>query len=165
MEAAAWGFIGTVVGALASVGTTLLTARHSNSIRKESVQLEREEKFRVFQRDTLLELQDALHDVMRLNGKALHLDTEAHMGGAEWGKTLLPEALNEDLRVARRRLGLVVERVGDDGMRAEIKAINLKLTHSTIARSRSDADRAFNEATAQYVAAMEHLGTLLRSQY
>ena len=151
MEAAAWGFIGTLVGALASVGTTLLTTRHSNATRKESIQLERQEKFRVFQRDTLLELQDALHDVMRLTGKAHHLDLVAHNSGAEWGKTLLPEDVNEEIRLARRRLGIIVERVADDGMRAEIKAISLALTHTLHAPSKVEANRSLSRAGAEYL--------------
>ena len=54
MDAAVWGLIGTVVGALASIGTAWLAA-HSTS-RRELAKLdaERTERMHGFQRQTLL---------------------------------------------------------------------------------------------------------------
>jgi hypothetical protein len=77
MESAIWGLIGTVVGALASIGTTWLTTISSSKLQKEKAQEDRLERANAFQRETLLELQEALHDTLRLVSRAYIQDCES----------------------------------------------------------------------------------------
>lgn len=60
VSAAAWGLLGTVVGALASVGTTWITNAHASKLESQKTKDARAEVFRVFQRQTLLDLQESL---------------------------------------------------------------------------------------------------------
>jgi hypothetical protein len=86
VDPAAWGVIGTAVGALASIGTTWLTNRNSANLQASAKAAERVETQRAFQRQTLLELQDAFHDAIRLAAR-VHLEDckaerRAHLGVA-----------------------------------------------------------------------------------
>ena len=98
MESALWGLIGTVVGALASVGTTWLTTRTSHRLQIERTKDEREERLRTFQRETILGLQDALHEGLRQTTHAYIRDQEAHSKGQDWGKIMLPEEISDQIR-------------------------------------------------------------------
>lgn len=81
MDAAIWGFIGTVVGtvvgASASILTTFINARNSARLQENADTLQRLERAREFQRTNLLELQEALSQHMRLIGRAHLEDVES----------------------------------------------------------------------------------------
>jgi hypothetical protein len=94
VDAAVWGFIGTilgaVVGASASVATTVIASKNAAAMQSQADSLDRSERSRAFQRDNLLATQEALQSVGRLVSRAFHHDVMACRGGAEWAKTLLP---------------------------------------------------------------------------
>ena len=73
MEPATWGaigaLIGTVVGAAASVVTAYIATRHAASLQAADDQARRRDQGRAFQRDTLLALQEALSDLLRLEAR------------------------------------------------------------------------------------------------
>ena len=77
MEPVTWGFlgtiVGTIVGASASIITTLITGRYSIKLQKDAISHERNERAREFQRNNLLELQNVLSSHMRLVTRA-HLE-------------------------------------------------------------------------------------------
>jgi hypothetical protein len=79
MDAAAWGFIGTLFGALvgasASIGINIITS-HAATLQSTASKEAREEQRRVFQRETLLQLQDEFHRYMRLMMRThIHVQT------------------------------------------------------------------------------------------
>jgi uncharacterized protein (DUF2235 family) len=88
MDSAIWGLIGTIVGAAASVITTWLTASNETKREQAARREERFERARDFQRQTLIELQDVLHDTVRLVSKAHHEDCMAAKNGQSWGKNV-----------------------------------------------------------------------------
>src|SRR5258706_789194 len=121
MDSAAWGLIGTLVGALASIGTTFLTTRNAHRLQVVTKENERVERANAFQRQTLLDLQEALHDALRLTTQGHIQDREAHQGGMDWGKNMLDEPVNEDFRLAQRRVAILIERISEDSLRTRIK--------------------------------------------
>ena len=165
MEAAAWGFIGTVIGALASLGGTWLTNRNSHLLRTTELNIERDEKFRLFQRDTLISLQDALHSLLRLIARGHHEDTLAFRETGEWGKRLLSDEVSDGQMNARRHMLILVERVADDDLRSRVKQLNSKLTEISLAKSRESANREWNAASIEGFETLEHIGKVLRAQY
>src|SRR5688500_8397603 len=146
MEAAVWGFIGTVVGALASLGATLLSTRNTASMQASASSLERAETARAFQRNKLLELQDALHDSMRLVARGHREDEAAFRATVSCGKHALSEEVNESERLARRRTLILIERIADDALRTDLKNLNESLIHVFIADSKAGADAQYRDA-------------------
>lgn len=165
MEAAVWGFIGTLIGALASLGGTWLTNRDARLLRKTELELEKYEKFCIFQREALISLQDALHDLLRLIARGYHEDTQSFRETGEWRKNYLSDDVSSGQMNARRHLLLLVERVADDQLRSRVKQLNSKLTEMSLVKSRELAGRQWDEASAEGFDTLEHIGKVLRAQY
>lgn len=169
MDAAVWGFVGAlagaVIGATASIATTVISSRNEAKLQSQADSLDRSERSRAFQRENLLAVQDALQDLGRATGRAHHQDVMAHRAGAQWGRTPLDGELDEALGLANRRLSALVERVGDDTLRSELKAVHSQMNQATLAPSQDEADILFRESMDSYEQAMSHLGAVLRSHY
>lgn len=165
MESAIWGLIGTIVGAAASLLATYLTNTHSAKLSAEARSEQRLEKFREFQRETLLELQVAIREVART---AFLIHTEGMkelLAGRNWGEGSVPEQLAEEDRIARTRVSTFVERVADDSVRATVKKMMAEVRIFMLATSKVDADRALANITSGSVQANEMLGKVLRDTY
>jgi uncharacterized protein (DUF849 family) len=169
MDAAVWALVGTlagaVLGAAASIATTAITNRHAARLQTQADSLEREERARAFQRETLLSVQEALGDLLRMTGRAYHEDLVAHRAGCEWGKSLLSDEVDQGLLTAHRRLRALEERIADDGVRSELKDLHSSLTWEVMAKTREQAEATIGEATDGFNRVMTHLGELLRSTY
>lgn len=165
MEAAIWGFLGTLVGALASLTTTVVTARNQASLQSAASQQEREERFRAFQLDTLLEFQNAFHDLMRLVTRAHLEDVAEFKRTGVWGRNSLTEEVNDGLFTARRKVSLLIERVSDDVLRAELKELSKSVAELTFVKDYEVAERLFHSNVLKAILVMEKIGTSLRAQY
>lgn len=165
MDAAVSGLIGALVGALASIGTTWLANTHSFRMHSDKQKEERREKAREFQRTTLLDLQEALYDAMRLSARAHHEDFMAHKAGAEWGKGLLTDEVSQGTLAANRRIAILVERVADAALRLEVKALTQQMTSITMQTEQQVAERLLMQVTDEFNSVVERLGTELRSYY
>ena len=166
MEPALWGLIGTVVGAAASIGTTWLTNKNAANLQTAARNAELLENKRAFQRETIVELQDAFHNAIR-NISVAHLeDRRAHASGAPWGKDLLPNDLSEQIRLSNRRVMLLVERVHNDQLRDLVKSVLAEANAVTTATSsEAEAVARLDRATMLSVRAIELSGTVLRELY
>ena len=165
MESAVWGLIGTVVGALASIATTWLTITSSNKLQDQKVREERQERANAFQRETLLELQDAVHDVMRLEHRAYFEDCMSLRAGIIWSKATLSDELNEGKRLAKRRVTLLVERVADEDVRKQVKALMKSASLVALAKEQEEANALLEGCTSDSIQMFETLGTALRLHY
>lgn len=165
MESAAWGLIGTAVGALASIATTWLTAQSTSKREMEKLREDRLERARAFQRQTLLELQDAIYDALRLTVRTYTEDLKAAKDGNPWGKTPLSAEVNEGLMLANRRVSILVERVVDDELRAKVKSLMQASTHITYSRSKDEAEFGMKRSDLETPPVFELIGQLLRKYY
>jgi hypothetical protein len=168
MESAVWGLIGTIVGALASIGTTWISGQSASNLQKQASSLERMEKGRAFQRDTLVELQDALNDALRMMARTFFEDCESfkQSGNWDWGKSFLSEEVSEEVRLANRRMSILIERIADDQLRFELKEIMKMSVQVSFAKSHNEAEAICHLAsTTAYNNVMAHLGNVLRSLY
>lgn len=163
MEAAAWGFLGIIVGAFASVATTFVAARNGAALQRSAASLDRAEKQRSFQRDTLLELQDAIHDLMRLISRVFLEERDAFWASGTWGKTLLSDEVNEGQRLAHRRVVILIERVSDDALRADVKQFHEKLWQVSSASSDINAEVMLSDTHTQAMLVLEHIGKTVRA--
>jgi hypothetical protein len=165
MDSAFWGVIGTIVGAAASIGTTWLTNRNAAALQSSAKAAEQLENRRAFQRQTLVELQDAFHDAIRHISVAYLADRHAHANGIAWGKNILPDGLAEQIRLANRQVMLLVERVHDDSLRKTIKGLMAQANSVGDSGSVDEAEARLDHVTMQSIAAIERTGETLRSLY
>jgi len=165
MDSAVWGIVGTAVGALASIGTTWLSNRHAQKLQTLTSLRERQERFNAFQRETLIDLQEALHDALRLATQA-HLEDEAafHAGGT-WNENVLSEDVNEGVRIAQRRVAILAERVADEKLRTEVVGLMAKVNAITMSNSLQDSRSAWQESLTRLTLTSVSLGTTLRALY
>jgi uncharacterized membrane protein YccC len=169
MDAATWGFVGalagTVIGASASIVTTIISGWNANRLQKNADALERTERARAFQRSNLLELQDSLQDVMRLIGRAHHEDMLAARESGEWGKSMLSEELNQGILLANRKLAILTERVANDELRSNLRELHQIMTNCLMSSSELESMGSIQRASSEFAPFMEKLGVVLRGNY
>ncbi len=165
MESAVWGLVGTVIGALASIGTTWLSGRASSTLQSKKAREDRDERANAFQRQTLLDLQESIHDAIRLVHRAHIEDSAAHRESKQWGANNLTDAVNEGIRLAQRKVSILVERVADDSLRSEIKALMSTTTQVLFASSERQAQFHLDKTSADANQTLEKIGTVLRQHY
>lgn len=165
MDAALWGLIGTVVGALSSIVTTWLSAKSGSAQQEARASTERLHKAMEFQRVTVLELQEALHDALRLLTRAYLEDVASSRAGKPWSEAMLGEQLNEDLRLSFRRVSILVERVSNDSLRQEVKTLMTIAQLALHARSEKDAEFELTRCQNEALRVLELLGYALRATY
>jgi hypothetical protein len=169
MEPAAYGFIGSLFGALvgasASIATTAINARHSLRLQAVSKEWEKAEKFSVFQRETLLAVQIACQNLARLMTEAHIEHRKTYAASGQWAEQSLEKELNEGLGEANRALFTVAERVADNQLRGKIKQMHANITTVYLTRSPDEAHATFLKVGQEFVELMEQLGSALRSLY
>jgi hypothetical protein len=165
MDAAVWGLIGTLVGALASIATTFIAGQHAFSLQRRTSLFERLEKHRAFQHDTLIELQDAVHEALRMVSSGYFEDLKAFQTSGQWGSALLSDEVNQGILTANRRVVILVQRVADDALRAELQAVYAAVNSVSLAKSRVECEGLLQRATTSVMSVMEHVGRVLRGLY
>lgn len=162
MDSAAWGLLGTVVGAVASIVTTWLTTRNATNLELKRAREDRSERARAFQQDTLTNLEDAIHDALRLMARA-HIETDkAATRGVHWDKVILPDEIDEGFRLATRKVTLLVDRVSDDTLRYQVKLLMQIGTRVILARNKDESEVAMAQASEASPPVFERIGVLLR---
>jgi Arc/MetJ family transcription regulator len=165
MEAAIWGLLGTLVGAIASIATTWMANHSTYKLQLEKARDERAVRASAFQRETLLELQEAVHDALRLINRAHIEDSKAHQATKEWGKNMLSDDINEGVRLAQRRVSILVERVADDHLRSIVNNMSKDATRVLLARSGQEAQLYMNQTAENAEKVFAATGTVLRQHY
>jgi len=170
MDAATWGFVGTLVGAivgsLASILTTLITGWNTRKLQSHSDSLLRLERSREFQRTNLLELQEALALNMRLVARA-HLENIAYYRNNPESSAIpkLSETLDQEIAQSNRRVSLLTERLIHGQLRASIKELRRMMAEGFLPRSAQESDSALRAIVMPFEKTMEELGEVLRSYY
>lgn len=164
-DSAIWGFIGTLVGASASIATTWLSARSSSKLQEEKARTERQEYFNAFQRETLLELQETIHDAMRLANRAYIEDCESFHAGTAWHHARLSNELDESIRLTMRKVVILRERVADDSVRQKVKALMKITSLAILAKSEQETRSHLEQLNIEADQVFEVLGSTLRACY
>ena len=165
MESALWGFLGTLVGVVSSVSTTYLNNKKSIDLQKDADLLKRNELSRAFQRETLLNLQDTLHETMRLIGQ-MHLeDTHNYKETGIWGKSLFSEDINEGLMLSMRKISILKERISNNQLRLKLDDLHQNLNKPLSANSKEHSSILFKEIIDEFQSFMKELGVILRDYY
>lgn len=169
MDSAIWGFIGTIVGAIvgasASILTTIINGRKSTQLQKERDNFERLERSREFQRNTLLELQDSLSQSLRLIVRAHLEDLASFRQNDGVRSTLLSSELNQDIMLSNLKNAILTERISDDELRNNLKKLRQDMNDVLLAKSENESRNKLQIASYNFEKFMEKLGVVLRNNY
>ena len=169
MDAASWGFIGTllgaIVGASASVLTTTINSRNALRLHKVSNELDRAERSRAFQRETLLITQDILQDLMRLMTRSHIADNAAFRQTGQWGRNMLEDELSDAILLANRKMSAYVERIVDDTLRNTLKNLHGEISKINQSESIEQAKNGLLIVGLSFEAVMMQFGSALREYY
>lgn len=130
MEAAAWGFVGTLVGALASIGTSWLASRSAATAQREKVQLEWRQQHREFQIKAATELQEILVEFARATGQIRHIDEMREAQGQN-GKSQIDSILSDLYSQHIRRINVLLGRIDSQAVQrafADVKRVSIEIT-------------------------------------
>jgi hypothetical protein len=130
---------------------------------------------RAFQRDTLLELHDALHMFNRVCGQANRFDEETYRRTGLYGRDQLPGTMSDDLAQMINSINRLRVRIFDDRLRGQIDDyIKLATQRSQSREKRQEGDDAMlreqvttaeREIATQYPILEEALGVAIRQQF
>ena len=122
-----------------------------------------EERRAKFQRDTLLELQIALSELVRASAKAHLHEMAAFKETGEWHKNLLPATLDEEFLEAMGRTAVLGERVNDDATRAAVEDIRKRTAELSLNANKSSAEQEFRWIVIKTDEAHKKIGETLRA--
>jgi len=111
MEGAVWRLIGTIVGAIASVGTSWVATRAAASAQREKLLLEWRVKHCEFQIRTATELQEVFGEFVRATGRIRHVDEMRAAGGQTGEPTPVGEDLSDGFSDKLRRINALLGRI------------------------------------------------------
>ncbi len=131
--------------------------------RKESKREQLSEQRRVFQRETLLALQEATFDVIRTTGAAHHQDEMAYRTTGQWQKQLLGEDLDQKASLAMRRTSILGLRVRDPSLRQLVQEFKQHAAQTTVGGGRDACTSAMHSTATVFEKMQEQVGELLRT--
>jgi hypothetical protein len=156
-----------LLGFVAKAVSDAVAHRRTIGREREARQHERrhqvQERRTAFQRDTLLQLQDAVGELMRTTAIMQLADHDRYRETGQWGKQLYDEQLSERNRVANAETSKLGARVHDDVIRdllARVKAISAQIP---LAPSPDQAHRALTQSFAAAEALNERIGVVFRA--
>ena len=169
MDAAIWGFIGVLAGALITGIVTIRAeqiradkdAALDSAKRQDDRRLGRDN----FQRETLLRLQDAINAVARSSVQIHHHEVTAKGSSGVWRGGLLPPDIDAAAQQASLLLSTLRSRVADHDLRS--MADQLLATSSVVGLTKveAEADAALLDATKIARAMLDRSGELIRTTF
>ncbi|PSV28111.1 hypothetical protein [Photobacterium sp. GB-56] len=164
MEAVTWGFVGTIVGALASIATTALTSWNSHILSNKAKEHERQEVANAFQRETILDLQVEFFEYFRSCCQIYRYDKINFEDTGKWSQSI-PEELDDKNRTLSAKTALLIQRISDDELRTSLQAFKDVCIQCLMAKDEHEATKYHSKAMYDYVKVNELLGKMLRSTY
>jgi hypothetical protein len=159
------------VSVLLGFATSWLSARYQNTA---TVKRERESRLAArsdqlaerraeFQRQTLIELQDAVFDLMRATGAMHHQDEMAFRKTGQWQKQLLADELDQKALMSNRRTLMFKVRVRDGSLREMVGKLSNLSAQVAISIDRDHSNEAMTEAGELFGKVQERIGELMRT--
>lgn len=169
MNEASRGFIGVIAGAVigagASILTTILNSNNAVRLQRDANDQERRERAHTFQRETLLAVQKALYDAFCLMMEIHRSDLKANQNGGDWGQNSINKEINDNNIAALIHLLMLTERIADDSLRDELKKVQIDMGSASMATTREGAESLVASVISQTDLVVVRLGTVLRKLY
>ena len=170
MESISWGFIGTLigvfVGASVSIITTIITLRNTKRLQDEADKLEMIKQRKLFQKETLLELQEMI--IIHMNNTAsARLEDMEHFRTkkAEYNPPLVSKELDEKLSHSSQKLTVLTERITDNELRGVLNRFRSDCTNLLQCKNIKDNSELLNNAVMTFEDTMKPVGEALRNTY
>jgi hypothetical protein len=139
--------------------------RRERVARQEMGMLQQAERRAEFQRETLLNLQEALDSYVRSAFRAWHHDIMARRSGEPWHETPLPSELDEALREANVRTMILAARVEDERLRELVKEIKTTCDMMMLHGAPEHVEEISRTASRLHDESNERVGVILRGLY
>lgn len=169
MNPESFGFIGTLlgtfVGAAASILTTRIISRSAIRLQEETERKARKERYREFQRNNLLELQENLTYCMRLVVRVYLEDLDNYKKSNDWCSSLWSTELSEEIRNCFKELSIKTERVDQNELRTEIINLRMLMTDCLMERTCEIVEQKQLILSDAFEKVMPKLGKELRGNY
>ncbi len=153
-------------GYLIGAGTEYLRDRRirarEREARAEARRLQLFQRRSNFQRETLLNLQDAIFALARASSRVHHLDEKEFRESGVWHRNRLPEDLDEEGREAVVKTTTYMVRVRDDGIRELTRTFRDNAARLGICRSIEESRQAAEAMAAAVSPLHERIGLVLR---
>jgi hypothetical protein len=130
--------------------------------REAARQDQRFERRSTFQRQTLLDLQEACMQLARATGAVHHLDEMAFRSGGTWQRQLLPADLDENYHLAQTRTLMLSVRVRDDTVRQLVESLRSYSVNATMSKNQADSNREMMSMVPTHDQLQRRIGELLR---
>jgi hypothetical protein len=166
MTAAIWGFLGTAIGAGASIIATLISRKHEQKLKNQEISYQDKLRMKLFQQETLLKLQETLKEAMGLAEQILHIHKEKlALGQNTFFMGEAYDELVEKSRLAGAELQVLCERVQDEHLREGIKELHKKMVEPEFSSTFEKAQNLLISITSDHALVQEKIGKALREQY
>jgi len=153
MDAAVWGFIGTVVGALVSVMTTMISARNTEKLHRRTAEHDLRIREQQFQRENLLQLQGEINSLVRMVSMTFL---------ADWPALEVHRPDEEIMRQTFRNVALLASRVADESLRSQIATFTSNGAATVNARDAERASDLHNLVVDTGLRLQEEIGAAIR---
>lgn len=121
------------------------------------------ERRNTFQRQTLLELQEALKGLVRTAAQMHHNDVMTFRATGEWGKSRLPEDLSDSFRLANANTSALAVRIRDEQVRTQVRDLKSNTSGVAMARDKDSSNQALFGTVESFEGLNERIGQLLRT--
>jgi hypothetical protein len=119
------------------------------------------ERRSTFQRQTLLDLQEALMQLARTIGEMNSRDNVTYRDTGKWQRQLYGADLAEGNRLANARTAMLGVRVRDDSVRDLLQQFKDHCTAVTMSASQADCERSLRSMSAVFVTLNQRIGEVL----
>lgn len=161
-DAALWGFLGTLVGAVVSFAATFLTAKNAANLQKEVAARESLVREQLMQRENYIELQIELNNLLRANAAIFVDDVERSKKGEAWPEIVTDADLSESARRAFAQVSMLNSRVTAHQVRQEVLNVRERLNFCLEARTYEEAHSRHQEAMIAGIDAIDRIGEEIR---
>lgn len=130
---------------------------------REAHERERIERRNEFQRETLLELQEVLHKLVRTYGEEHHQDLMTAKQAGHWQQYQLGGDISDRGFAATQRVNILVARVGDEEVRLAVREMEEAGHKLMFARSEDESAATMMRSGNAFQRANERIGVLLQA--
>ncbi|MER5312898.1 hypothetical protein ABT034_34580 [Streptomyces sp. NPDC002773] len=164
---AVWPVAAFFLGGLATQLTGWLTHRRQQKERQQDAAAALHERRETFELEHLQRLNEALQALGRATAQAHHADMMASRETRLYGGEMLPDDLNETLRVANQDVHMLAGLVLDDELREQVKAARSALNQlgGMVRVDPREADAVFMASHGQVAETQDRIAARIREIY
>ena len=116
-----------------------------------------------FQRQTLLDLQEAIMKLLRATGAIHHQDVMNCRSGGQWQKTLVSEEWSDKFALANAQTTMLSVRVLDERVRELVSRVKSSASSAGMSRNETESNEHMALLQASFEVLNERVGEVMRT--